>query len=195
MTPGFKPFTKQAKLTDYKVRSLRTYWSPRRRRATLSEETGTCAALKLNSSGRWYELNWREHFIRNKGVLYSSPPEKKIYAASPPGVSNFHVLLSWRSRDGQFIFRPILARIYNILPSRTNQSKPTELKMVFWPFNDVQFSLFRPIYFKCGEPHFVNVKINRPVKTPWRRPSVRVANSMLWAPGMCLFTSATSPSD
>ena len=60
ITPGFKPFTKQGKLTDYKVRSLRKYWSPRRRRATLSEGAGTCAALKLHSSGRCDELNWRE---------------------------------------------------------------------------------------------------------------------------------------
>ena len=60
MTPGFKPFTNQGKLTEYKVRFLRKYWSPRRRRATLSEETGTCAALKLRSSGRCDELYWRE---------------------------------------------------------------------------------------------------------------------------------------
>ena len=39
------------------------------------------------------------------------------------------------------------------------------------------------------------IKINRPVKTPWRRPSMRVARCMLWAPGMCLFKSASSACD
>ena len=48
------------------------------------------------------------------------------------------------------------------------------------------------LILRMRKPLYVNLKLNRSVKTPWRRPSMRVASSILWAPDMCLLKSLTS---
>ena len=55
-------------------------------------------------------------------------------------------------------------------------------------------SPYAGLILRMRKPLYVNLKINRSVQTPWLRPSIRVASSVLWAPDMCLLKSATSSS-
>ena len=116
-------------------------------------------------------------FIRNKGLLYSSTR-----------VTVF--LLTMTSLSLERFWREF--RIFCQVP-QTSQN----LQNWRWYCN-LLMTFSSPcsgLILQCREPHFVNLKINRPVKTPWRRPSMRVARCMLWAPGMFLFKSASSPCD
>ena len=113
-------------------------------------------------------------FIRNKGLLYSST----------------HATVFLLTMTSLFLER--FRREFRIF-CQVLQTSSQNLQNWRWYF-DLLMTFSSPcsgLILQRREPHFVILKINRPVNTPWRRPSMRVARSMLWAPGMFLFKSAT----